>query len=122
MKRLFFALILGGGVWLIGTKLAPVMPREVEVHVRLAAFRDEATGRASEITVAFERGNDTVRAVTERFGAAGPPVLWQHTIDLPEGDYSAVVTVNVNGHTVRRTTQVHAHAGAPLEVMPPANE
>ena len=120
-KRLAAGLILGGGGWLIAKQLGPSTPREVEVSVRLASFRDDPADRARAVTLSFERNGDAIRAVTERF-AEGPPGVWRRTLDIPEGDYAVTATIELPNRAVRRTTQLHVAAGTPVEVPPPRND
>jgi len=121
MRRLLGAATLALGVWFVGRSLAPVAPRDVEVHVRLSAFRDESN-RARSITVAFERDGDAVRAVTERFEGARPPSVWSRTVSIPEGNYATTVTVELPGRSVQRISNVHVAPGGPVDVPPPAAE
>src|SRR5207244_2950550 len=98
-----------------------VAPREVEVHVRLSAFRDEPN-RARSITVSFVRDGDAVRALTQRFGASRPPSVWSQTLSIPEGNYETTVTVELPGHSAQRVANVHVAAGTPVEVPAPPSE
>jgi hypothetical protein len=107
-KLLAFA-SLALGVWFVGRLLAPVAPREVELRVRLGAFRDPPA-QARGIEVALERGGAPVRVLRERFSGR-PPAEWRRTLAVPPGDYEAYVSVELEGRVAERRTPVRVEPG-----------
>lgn len=117
MRKLIAFAVLGLGVWFVGRQLTPVSPREVEVRVRLGAYR-EPPQQARAVTVSLERNGAPVRVLSERF-ATTPPLEWRQSLSIPPGDYQATVNVELEQRVATRTTSVHLAPGEAVLIPAP---
>lgn len=117
VRRLIAAAALVIGALVVGRMLLPWVPREVDVRVRLDAFR-EAPQRARALDVSFERRGSVVRALSVRFQDA-PPAEWRRRLSLPPGDYEVMVRVEIDGRVLTRESNVHVEPGAVLDLPAP---
>lgn len=118
-RRLVALGILVLGVLVVGRVLLPVLPREVELRMRLEAFR-EPPSRARGIEVSLERHGQTVRLLRERFDAT-PPLEWRRTVSVPPGDYVVTVRVELDGRVVTRVLSLRLEPGKPVELSAPVD-
>jgi hypothetical protein len=116
-KRLLAAASLGVGALVVGRIVTREVPRDVEVRVRLGAYR-EPPALARALSVVFLREGAPVRTVSARFDGV-PPVEYRRTLSLPAGDYRAVVGVEMDGRAVSRESDVHLDPSTPAYVPAP---
>lgn len=117
-RKILGALALGAGVLVVGAQLRGSAPREVEVRLSLAAFRD-ARRPVREVAVTFFRGDAPVRSLNRRFDGQGPPALVE-TVQLPEGAVRAHVSVTLDRVVAERDSWLSVAPGEPLELPAPA--
>lgn len=102
-------------VWTATHQLRGAATREVEVRLPLQAL--SARGRVRGVTVSFRRGDEVMRALSQRW--EHPPAEMITRVSLPEGRCEAEVTVERDAVLLNRTSLVEVRADEPLRLSAP---
>lgn len=96
-RRVIAPLVLGGGVFVVGSVVMKQMPKETEVEYMLGAEHKTVTLAELEYR---DSAHQIVEAVTLRYEEGAPRVI-RHTVRLVPGRYDVTVRLDVaSGHRV----------------------